>query len=264
MKQKYAAKIQEILAKTVLSKSRIPNIDYSLNPYVGCEFACRYCYADFMRKYTNHQEKWGEFVDLKMNVAKCLETELKRCKPGKISISLVTDPYQPVEKQYRLTRQCLKILLDYDPSYSISVLTRSPLVLRDIDLLKQFHNIEVGLSIATDDENIRSIFEPKAHSISSRIETLRRIKSLGIKTYAFVGPILPMNPENLAQILVDRVDYIIMDKMNYSWKTKNIYLKHGLGYALEENYFNRVGKTFDSVFTGKSKSIVRAGKSSKI
>ncbi|HDY75760.1 MAG TPA: radical SAM protein [Candidatus Marinimicrobia bacterium] len=260
MKQKYPIKIQEIRAKTVLSKSRIPNIDYSLNPYVGCEFACRYCYADFMRKYTNHKEKWGEFVDLKMNVAKCLKTELKRNKPGKISISLVTDPYQPVEKQYRLTRQCLEVLLDYDPSYSISILTRSPLVLRDTDLLEQFHNIEVGLSIATDDENIRTIFEPRAYSISSRIETLMRIKSLGINTFAFVGPSLPMNPENLAQLLVDKVDYIILDKMNYSWKTKNLYRKHGLDYALEENYFNTIGKTFDAVFAGKSISIIKTGK----
>jgi DNA repair photolyase len=212
-------KISEIEVKGILTKSRIPGVDYSLNPYVGCFFGCRYCYASFMRRFTNHQEPWGEFVGVKINTPEVLHRQLQRAKPGQIVMSLVTDPYQPIEKKYQLTRRCLEVFLELRPrseEFSLSILTRSALVLRDIDLLKQPKNLEVGMSVTTDNDAIRKLFEPWAHSIPSRIEALRRLKAAGIKTYAFIGPMLPMNPDRLANSLVGVVDHVLMDRMNYT------------------------------------------------
>lgn len=244
-------KIAEIEAKGILTKSRIPGVDYSLNPYVGCFFGCRYCYASFMRRFTNHQEPWGEFVDVKVNAPELLEKQLRQAKPGHIVMSLVTDPYQPIEKKYQLTRRCLEVFVElqaYREGFSLSILTRSALVLRDIDLLKQLKDLEVGMSVTTDNDAIRKIFEPRAHAIPSRIEALRRLKAAGIKTYAFIGPMLPMNPEKLAQSLVSAVDHVLMDRMNYTWKTQRLYEQHGLEFALEPGYFAATRRALEEIF----------------
>lgn len=244
-------KIREIEVKGMLARSRIPGIDYSLNPYVGCWFGCRYCYASFMRHFTNHEEPWGEFVDAKINAPEVLQRQLERAKPCHIVLSLVTDPYQPLEKRYELTRCCLEVFLKLrtrSEYFSLSILTRSALVLRDMDLLKQIKNLEVGLSITTDDDAIRKLFEPRAHSIPSRIEALRRLKAGGIKTYAFVGPMLPMNPEKLAKSLVGTADRVMLDRMNYIWKTRQLYEKHGLGFALEPGYFAATRRALERIF----------------
>lgn len=177
--------------------------------------------------------------------------QLQRAKPGRIVMSLVTDPYQPIEKKYELTRRCLEVFLKRWPrseEFMLSILTRSALVLKDSDLLKQLKNLEVGLSITTDSDPIREIFEPNAHSIASRIEALRRLKAAGIKTYAFVGPMLPMNPEKLAKSLVGTVDRVLMDRMNYTWKTRRLYKKHGLEFALEPDYFAWARRELEHVF----------------
>ena len=97
-------KITEVYCKNALSKSKISGMDYALNPYIGCEHGCVYCYAEFMRKYTNHKEEWGEFVDVKINIVDRLRKQIKRTKPGTIMIGTVTDAYQPLEDKYQLTR----------------------------------------------------------------------------------------------------------------------------------------------------------------
>lgn len=245
-------KVSEIQVKGILTKSRIPGVDYSLNPYVGCYFGCRYCYASFMRRFTNHKEPWGEFVDVKINAPEILEKQLQRAKPGHIAMSLVTDPYQPLEKRYELTRRCLEVFLKLGPhleKFLLSILTRSALVLRDIDLLKKMPNLEVGLTVTTDDESIKKIFEPKAYSIKSRIETLRRLKAGGIKTYAFIGPMLPVDPRRLAESLAKVADRVLMDRMNYTWKTQKLYRKHGLEFALEPEYFASVRRVLEQAFS---------------
>lgn len=244
-------KVSEVQVKGILTRSRIPGIDYSLNPYVGCYFGCRYCYASFMRRFTNHKEPWGQFVDIKINAPEILEKQLQREGPGHIVMSLVTDPYQPMEKRYEITRRCLQVFLKLGPhleKFSLSILTRSALVLRDIDLLKRLANLEVGLTVTTDDEAIRKIFEPKAYSIRSRIETLRKLKAAGIKTYVFIGPILPMEPQSLAQSLAAVADRVLMDRMNYTWKTQKLYRKHGLEFALEPEYFASVCRALEQAF----------------
>ena len=123
-------KISEIKAKSILSKSQV--YDYALNPYVGCQHACVYCYAKFMKRFTGHKDRWGEFVDVKINAPELLAYELKRKRTGRVWISGVCDPYQPLEKRYTITKRCLEILVD--SGWPFTVQTKSVLVLRDIGL----------------------------------------------------------------------------------------------------------------------------------
>ena len=125
-------KIKEIFAKTILTKTAIPGFDYCVNPYVGCGHGCRYCYASFMKRFTGHKEPWGEFVDIKVNAPDLMKKQLRRARMGLVAIGTVTDPYQPLERKYRITRRILKALLERQ--FPVNVLTRSPLCLRDIDL----------------------------------------------------------------------------------------------------------------------------------
>ena len=179
--------VKEILAKTILSKSKI--YPYVVNPYTGCQHGCSYCYARFMKRVTGHKEPWGEFVDVKINAAELLRVEIRKKKRGRVWISGVCDPYQPLEEHYRLTRQCLELLAHHN--WPVIIQTRSPLVLRDIDVIKEFQDIEVGLSVTTADDSIRKLFEPDAPPINDRIHALDVLHNAGIRTYAMIAPVLP-------------------------------------------------------------------------
>lgn len=232
-------KVREIFSKSILTKTAISSFDYCINPYVGCGHGCRYCYASFMKRFTGHREPWGEFIDVKVNAPSLLRKQLKRTRQGIIALSTVTDPYQPLEGKYQLTRRCLEALLE--DQFSVNILTRSPLCLRDIDLFKQFKKIEVGLSITTHDEGIKKIFEPHSPSIHSRINTLRTLRKEKIGTYAFIGPMLPLDPISLVRRLEGAIDEVLIDRMNYPNKVKAIYRKAKLEQYLEEDYFHLVG-----------------------
>lgn len=227
--------IKEIIAKKILTKSRIEGISYCINPYIGCQHSCRYCYARFMKKFTGHKENWGEFLDIKINAPMLLQKQIIKIPIGKISLSTVTDPYQPIEKKYNLTRQCLEILKLYN--FPISILTKSTLVIRDIDLFNSFNDLEVGLTITTDNEYISKLFEPFASSISNRINALKELKNKKIKTYAFISPILPMNPQNLIEKISPYTSYVLIDKLNYKYIAEKIYKKYNLIYAIDDKYF---------------------------
>ncbi len=131
-------KLREIQCKSALAKCGVPGGGLSINPYIGCGHGCVYCYARFMKRFTGHTEKWGNFVDVRVNIADVLKKDLKspKYKGKQIHIDTVTDPYQPVERKYKLMRGILEILMNYDNP--VSILTKSDLVLRDIDLLKKF------------------------------------------------------------------------------------------------------------------------------
>ena len=227
--------IREIQAKSILSKSKI--YKYVLNPYVGCQFGCSYCYARFMKRFTGHTEPWGDFVDIKINAVELLEKEALRKKKDQVWISGVCDPYQPIESKYKLTRDCIKILLDNN--WPIVIQTRSPLVCRDIEILKNRKKCDVGFSITTCDENIRKIFEPKAPPILSRIDALKKLHNAGITTYAMIAPILP-GAEKLPEMLQGLVDYIYVDKMNYNHAI-HLYKNNHLEDFLMNDYFYTVG-----------------------
>jgi DNA repair photolyase len=235
-------KIREIKARSILSQSRV--FDYALNPYVGCEYGCRYCYARFMKRFTGHKEKWGEFVDVKINAPELLEKEIKRKTIGRVWISGVCDPYQPIENKYRLTRRCLEILVENN--WPLTVQTKSPLVVRDIDILKKSSTLEVCLTITTADERIRKIFEPRAPSIKERLRALSILHSEGIKTHAMIAPLLP-GAEKLANALKDRVDYVLIDRMNYhhaDW----VYRKYRLQWAMKNEFFIKKAKELEKAF----------------
>jgi len=225
--------IKEVYVKTILSKSKVS--DYTINPYIGCEHGCTYCYARFMKRFTGHREKWGRFVDVKVNAARLLQRELKKKRSGRVWISGVCDPYQPIEKKYALTRRCLEILSEH--GWPITVQTKSPLVKRDLELLEKFNDIEVGLTITTADDAIRKIFEPKCSPIKGRIETLETLYSAGVKTYAMIAPLLP-KAETLVTQLSGKVDYVLIDRMNYHY-TDWVYRKYGLEYAMTNDFFTR-------------------------
>lgn len=246
-------KVKEIFAKTILTKTAISSFDYCINPYVGCGHGCRYCYASFMKRFTGHLEPWGEFIDVKVNAPYLLRKQLKRAKQGVVALSTVTDPYQPIEKKYQLTRKCLEALLE--TQFSVNLLTRSSLCLRDMDLFKQFKNIEVGLSITTHDERIRKMFEPNSPSIQSRVNTLRTLRQEKIQTYAFVGPMLPLDPKPMVAMLDGLVDEVLIDRMNYPNKVKAIYRQAKLEKYLEENYFHLVGMELKERFEKKGVAV---------
>lgn len=229
-------KITEVHSKSVLSKSKV--YGYVVNPYVGCQHGCSYCYARFMKRFTGHKEPWGDFVDVKINALELLNKEVDRKRRGRVWVSGVCDPYQPVEKKYKLTRGCLEILVE--AGWSVVVQTRSPLVLRDMDVFRKSSTIEVGLSIPTSSDEIRATFEPHAPSIDARLRAVESLHQNGITTYAMIAPILP-EAENLISALSGMVDYIIIDRMNYSHANR-IYKKHGWTEEITDDYFNLIKK----------------------
>jgi len=189
--------IKEIYAKTILNPCGIPGIDFVINPYIGCSFACRYCYASFMSRMVGKKiEEWGSYVFPKINAVLLLKKELpKKLKDkgaGKeIFFSSVTDPYQGIEVKYKLTRGCLKALLEFGFLGTVSILTKSDLVLRDVDLFKKFKNISIGLTVTSTDDNISRYFEKHAPAVSKRFAALKTLNQNKVSTYAFIGPLLP-------------------------------------------------------------------------
>jgi DNA repair photolyase len=227
--------VREVQARTILSVSKV--YDYVINPYVGCQHACSYCYARFMKRFTGHREPWGEFVDIKINAPDLLRAEIVRKKRGRVWVSGVCDPYQPLEASYRLTRRCLEILAQRD--WPATVQTRSPLVLRDVDILKQGRDFEAGLSVTTADDSIRELFEPNAPPIKGRVRALDELHKAGVRTYAMVAPMLP-GAEGLPEVLVGKVDYLLVDRMNYNYGDW-VYRKYGLDDKMTDEYFYRTG-----------------------
>jgi DNA repair photolyase len=232
--------VKEIVAKSILSPSKI--YPWVINPYTGCQHGCSYCYACFMKRVTGHRETWGEFVDVKINAADLLRGEIIKKKRGRVWVSGVCDPYQPLETKYRLTRQCLEILAQHE--WPVIIQTRSPLVLRDKDIIKDAQDFEVGLSVTTADDRIRKLFEPDAPPIPDRIQALEDLHNDGIRTYAMIAPVLP-GAEGLAELLKGKVDYVLVDRMNYHYADR-VYRKYGLEDKLTDEYFCRIRQEFDS------------------
>lgn len=179
-----------------------------------------------MRRYTEHsehreyRERWGEFVDVKVNAVEALTEEVKRKKRGEVFLSSVCDGWQPVEAKYKLTRECVKILLEN--GFSLTILTKSALVERDFDLLKANpKNVKLGLTLTTLDERLQSLVEPRASSPQRRLATLKKAADSGIKIYAFLGPLLPylsdkeLDIDKLFHSLRDiGLDCIYLDRLN--------------------------------------------------
>lgn len=223
--------VTEVYVRSILSKSKV--FDYAVNPYIGCEHGCAYCYARFMKRFTGHKEPWGDFVDVKINAPDLLRREIDNKLPGRVWISGVCDPYQPIERRYQVTRRCVEILVQH--GWPITIQTKSPLVVRDMDLFRRDQKLAVGLTITTADEEIRQLFEPNAPSVKERIEALERLHIAGIRTYAMIAPVLP-KAEGLVEWLKGKVDYVLIDRMNYHYSDW-VYRKYGLEDAMNSEFF---------------------------
>lgn len=177
--------VKEIKVNDYLTKSNLPSSDYVINPYVGCSHGCKYCYASFMKRFTGHTEDWGTFIDVKRCDKKI---NLNKISKKSVFLSSVTDCYNQLEEKYKLTRDTLEQLVNSDCYLSIS--TKSKLILRDIDLLKQIKNLSVSMSINTLDENFRNDMD-NASTIEERLNTLRELHNNGVHTVLFMSPIFP-------------------------------------------------------------------------
>lgn len=189
-------RVIEIEARSALVQSGLGGVDYVVNPYTGCRFGCAYCYATFMSRYVSEPiDAWGDYVYVKRNLVELFERELARMKPERrmrsIFISSVTDPYQGVESKYRLTRGVIEALAREHYPGPVAVLTKSPIVLRDIDLFRELPDFEAGLTVTSGEDEISRWLEVHAPPPRKRLEALRALNEAGIRTYAFAGPLVP-------------------------------------------------------------------------
>ena len=181
--------IREIKVKSILVKSNLPEIDFVINPYVGCQHACIYCYARFMKRFTSREEPWGKFVDVKINAPDLIPKKGKKFKNKSIAIGSVCDPYQPIERKYKLTRIILEKLIPLQPN--LYLMTKSDLVVRDINLFKKFRNCIIAISLSILNEKLRIQLEPFSSQAKARIDALKKLHNAGISTVLFISPIFP-------------------------------------------------------------------------
>ena len=203
--------INEVSSKEAIIKSKLPSADYVVNAYTGCTHKCIYCYAEFMKRFSSHNEKWGDFIDIKIfdeiKIPKNIENKY-------VFISSVTDPYNHLEVKYKKTRQILEKLIN-EKCY-VGILTKSKYVLNDMELFKQFPNIEIGVSMNTLDDNFRKLIEPNASGVEERLNILKSLKENNIKNYMFMSPIFPYitNCMEIIEKTKDYVDYYGFENLN--------------------------------------------------
>ena len=218
--------IKEIEVNDYLTKSNLPASDYVINPYVGCTHGCKYCYATFMRRFTGHTEDWGCFLDIK----RCKKAiNLKKISNKRVFLSSVTDCYNPFEEKYKITRAILKQLISSDCYLSIS--TKSKLILRDIDLLKQIKHLTVCMSINTLNEDFRKDMD-NASTLDERFRTLKELHNNGIHTVLFMSPIFPYITEwkEIIEKSKDFIDEFWFENLNL----RGSYKKYILNYIKEK------------------------------
>ncbi len=208
--------IRETSCKTILNRTSIS--DYSLNCYTGCAHGCVYCYARFMQRFHSHPEPWGRFVDIKVNAVEVLERQLRRAVPGEVFVSSACDGWQPIETEHKLTRQCCDLLLKH--RFRIEALTKSSLVLRDLDIFSG-RNVRIGVTVTTLDECLRRLWEPNSSSIEERFRVISESGAAGVETAIMFGPLLPFLSDNQESIdcmfqraAESAVDVIWVDALN--------------------------------------------------
>ena len=239
-------KIKEVQASSIITKSNLPDADYVINPYIGCAHSCLYCYARFMKRFTGHRESWGKFVDAKVNAPDLIPTKTSKYKGKSIFLASVTDAYLPLERKYKLTRKILERLLPLQPN--LCVQTKSDLILRDIDIFKQFKNCEVGFTITTLNDNLRKEIEPLTSPVQNRIKALKKLKKAGIKTYVFIGPIMPFLTD-WKKIIIETEncsDFYMFENLNIAgsiWNSVKTWLK--------QNHSNLL-KDYESIYFSKN------------
>ena len=235
---------KEIQVKDYLTKSNLPASDYVINPYVGCSHGCKYCYASFMKRFTGHKEEWGTFVDVKRCDKKI---NAKKLENKTVFLSSVTDCYNKFEEKYKITRKILKELINVNCNLNIS--TKSKLILRDLDLLKQMKNLMVSMSINTLDENFKEDMD-NASSIKERLNTLRTLHENGIYTVLFMSPIFPYitNFKDIIEISKEYIDEYWFENLNLRGEYKTKILLY-----IQEKYPKLINEYNDIYIKGNKK-----------
>jgi len=235
-------KIYKIKARNIIHKTKIPGADWGINYYRGCAHRCIYCYLKFLCRWRKQKEKWGEFVDVKINAPELIAKESKN-KKGTAVLCTGGDAYQPIDKKRQLTR---KVLQNLNPNLKLSILTKSDLITRDIDLFKRFKSIKLGLTITTLDENIKKVFEPFSPSSHARLEALKKLKQEGFYTYVFVGPIFPYltNLEEIFKKISPFVNLFILEDLNLNPCRKEVFEAIKKNFPELENKYKNLSKEF--------------------
>lgn len=203
--------------KVALSKSSLPGLDYTFNPYVGCSHGCIYCYVPDILRNRIGSCQWGSRVGIKENVLQKLKSDLKKAEPGVVGISTATDPYQSIERNLLITRTAISMV--NDAGFPISIQTKSDLVLRDQDLLGK-GKVEVGFTMTSPNEAFIKLFEPNAPPFSNRARALKGISESGIRTWIFLGPLIKgfndneKDIEKIVELAAETKSQIIYDKIN--------------------------------------------------
>lgn len=215
---------------------------YYFNPYVGCMIGCAFCYvqerADFSRRLEGLPRlEWGRYVDVKVNAAEVLRREVTEVPPGVVRMSpILTDPYQPIERRYRITRQALEVFLD--AGFTPVILTRGARVVEDLELLRRFPAAAVGFSIPTDIDAVRAAFEPGADPVEERFEALTACHTAGVRTFTVIQPVLPMNVDRLVEKLAPIIRAVRVDRMHDIARFRHLYEAAGMMHALEPAFFD--------------------------
>lgn len=247
--------IQEIEVKSVLSKSNLPVCEYSVNPYVGCSHACQYCYASFMKRFTNHPEPWGDFLDVKY----WPEIKNPQKYAGKeLFIGSVTDPYNPQEETYGRTRALLEQL--QGSGAKISIATKSDLILRDLDLIKSFPDARVSWSIDTLDETFREDMD-RAVSIQRRLAAMEAFHKAGVRTTCFISPIFPgiTDVKAIIQRAKEQCNLIWLENLNLRGRYKTVIMdyiqeKHLDLLPLYQEIYNKNDRRYWELLDGELKA----------
>jgi DNA repair photolyase len=237
------SEVREIVVDRMLMPER-PG-QYYLNPYVGCMIGCEFCYvagrADLSRSLEGLPElPWGRYVDVKVNAGEVVRREVKTLTPGAVRISpILTDPYQPIERKYRVTRQSIEAMAG--TGFAPAVLTRAARIHDDLELIASIPRTAIGISIPTDDDSIRRQFEPGGDSIEDRLAVLEAFHRAGVATVAVVQPLLPMNPERLAEKLAPFARLVRIDRMYELPRARHLYAAAGRLDAMEDSFFEETG-----------------------
>lgn len=200
-----------------MSKSLLPGLKHTFNPYVGCAHGCLYCYVPDVLRRCVSGSGWGGYVYLKDGVIDRLRADLKRYPPGMIGVSTVTDPYQPVEGKMGIIREALAMI--GSAGFTASVQTKSSLARRDLDIMRA-EKFELGMTITSLDDGFRRVFEPGASPPAERVAVLEEAASMGIKTWIFYGPIIPGRNDSRGEMaaiadLAERTgSHILYDRLN--------------------------------------------------
>ena len=202
--------IRDVDTKNIMTKSSLPVGGYSVNPYVGCTHGCKYCYASFMKRFTGHTEAWGTFLDVKR------WPEIKnpqKYRGQRVVIGSVTDGYRPQEAWFRNTRKLLEQLKD--SGAELLICTKSDLVVRDLDLLREMGKVTVSWSVNTLDEAFRADMD-KAVSIERRLDAMKQVYDAGIRTVCFISPVFPgiTDFEAIFRRVKDQCDLVWLENLN--------------------------------------------------